>query len=139
MEMTEAEMARAYRLAKYKNKQVGIMADINGISREDVLCILIRSGETILPRRSRKSNQAEKGMEAEEGKREGRREERSMAPEGERISSVIIPSQSGCMEELFRKLDALDEMIARLEKEYRRTAEKLSEETMKNDKQNIQM
>ncbi len=134
MEMTEAEMARAYRLAKYKNKQVGIMADINGISREDVLCILIRSGETILPRRSRKSNQAEKGMEAEEGKREDRGAARSMMPAGGGVSNAIIPDQSGCMEELFRKLDALDEMIARLEKEYRRTAEKLSEEAMKNDK-----
>ena len=59
MEMTEGEIARKYRMAKHKDKQVGILADINETSREDIVCILIRAGEAVKPERRKERNRSE--------------------------------------------------------------------------------
>lgn len=127
MEMTEGEIARKYRMAKHKDKQVGILADINGTSREDIVCILIRAGEAVKPERRKKSRKSKKEIEVKPGHKDGSSAAQPKPPSGEGVSSTTISGLDRCMEELFRKLDTLDEEIARLEKEYRETTAKIHE------------
>lgn len=50
--MTEGEICREYRLAKDKEKQIGIMADqISGMDREGVIKILVKHGEMKAPQK----------------------------------------------------------------------------------------
>lgn len=44
MEMTENEICLDYKLAKNQNMQVGILADLNCASRNDILKILMKHG-----------------------------------------------------------------------------------------------
>ena len=50
--MTEGEICREYRLAKDKEKQIGIIADqISGMDREGVIKILVKHGEMEAPQK----------------------------------------------------------------------------------------
>ena len=51
--MTDGEIATSYRQAKSKKKQVGILADLNGMTRAEIEDILIAAGYPI-KRRTRK-------------------------------------------------------------------------------------
>lgn len=42
--MTDAEIALDYKLAKYKYKQISILADLNAVGRKTIIDILIRQG-----------------------------------------------------------------------------------------------
>lgn len=46
MTMSENEIVRDYRTAKKKREQIGILADLNGCSREQIREILLRNGIT---------------------------------------------------------------------------------------------
>lgn len=45
--MTEWEICSSYKYAKYKNKQIGVLAELNGMDWIAVAGILIRNGEKI--------------------------------------------------------------------------------------------
>ncbi len=125
MEMTEGEIARNYRRAKDKDRQGGILADLNCTSREDITRILVRAGIPISPKKRRKRKRSGKGKEADTEDKKGSSTIPQALPEIMGISSASIPDRDEYTEELFRKLDVLDEEIARLEKEYRETAARI--------------
>ena len=92
MEMTEADIARDYRLAKNKNMQIGILADRNCTSRERIIDILLEKGENIVLRKDTR----------------GRKKKREILNHTD--------------ETVFQRLDDMDEKIVGLEKEYRKLA-----------------
>lgn len=47
---TPAEICSMYRQAKHKNTQIGIMADTNGVSREEIVRVLLEGGCKIHPK-----------------------------------------------------------------------------------------
>lgn len=49
--MTEKEICRTYREAKKQNTQLQILAELNGMSRVEIITILVRNGEE-LPHRT---------------------------------------------------------------------------------------
>ena len=42
MYMTEAEIYRDYRQARHKNRQIGILADLNGCSKEEIEAVIAK-------------------------------------------------------------------------------------------------
>lgn len=91
MQMSVAEIRRAYSQAKNKKKQVYILADLNGCSLKEILDIV----------------HTEKAKEPEKPKEEW----------------IPTPEQKA----LIDRLDELDGMIGKLEKEYQEVARKLCE------------
>lgn len=59
MEMTKEEIIRDYRQARYKGKQVGILADLNGCRKSEIVAILRERGVPVkaLPRNRAKPSQ----------------------------------------------------------------------------------
>ena len=47
MQYTESEIVREYKEAKYKYHEIGILADLNGVKRKDIIEILERNGVEI--------------------------------------------------------------------------------------------
>lgn len=90
MEMTEMEICRMYRQAKDRNEQIKILADLNCISEEKILEILLKNGESVRLRLPTGGRKRKKEMTDEEYHKA-----------------------------LFRRLDSLDAKIARMEREYR--------------------
>lgn len=45
--MTEREICLSYREAKKQNTQLQILAELNGVSRVQIIGILLRNGETV--------------------------------------------------------------------------------------------
>ena len=45
--MTEWEICSSYKHAKYKNRQIGVLAELNGMDWIAVVGILVRNGEKI--------------------------------------------------------------------------------------------
>ncbi|HIU80042.1 MAG TPA: hypothetical protein IAC67_03910 [Candidatus Coproplasma excrementipullorum] len=58
MEMSPEEIVRDYRTAKNKGKQVTILAELNGCTREDIIAVLSAGGinPKELPRSRKKAN-----------------------------------------------------------------------------------
>ena len=61
MMMSEGEIVRNYRMVKKKREQIGILAELNGCSREQIREILVRGGisETDLPSKPGRRRAAE--------------------------------------------------------------------------------
>lgn len=59
MEMTKEEIIRDYRQARYKGKQVGILVDLNGCRKSEIVAILREGGVPVksLPRNRAKPSQ----------------------------------------------------------------------------------
>lgn len=55
--MTDGEICREYRLAKDKDKQIGIIADQCGMDNDEIVKVLVDCGEMEPPRPRRKSRQ----------------------------------------------------------------------------------
>lgn len=53
--MTDGEICREYRLAKDKDKQIGIIADQCGMDSDEIIKVLVDCGEMEPPRPRRKS------------------------------------------------------------------------------------
>ena len=54
MEMTEKEIVDSYNNAAYKTKQVGILADLNGVSKQCIEELLIKNGAVYPPKKGPK-------------------------------------------------------------------------------------
>lgn len=48
---TPNEICRSYRMAKNKRKQIQIIAELNGVSREEIIKILVRRAGAAVPGR----------------------------------------------------------------------------------------
>ena len=79
--MTEKEICCMYRRAKNQNAQLQILAELNGVSRTEIIRILVKNGEK-------------------------------------------LPSRA--INQLYRRLDTLNDRIAEMEKEYKEIAQALS-------------
>lgn len=63
MEMTKEEIIRDYRQARYKGKQVGILADLNGCRKSGIVAILREGGvpvKALLRNRAKPSQEGKK-------------------------------------------------------------------------------
>ncbi len=64
MIMTNEEIVRDYRQAKNRSKQIGILAELNGCKKSDIVKILVDAGETV-PRNYAAYEKKAAGTEAE--------------------------------------------------------------------------
>ena len=68
MQYTEYEIVREYNSAKYRNKNIGVLAQLNCVSRKEIIEILERNGVTI-PQKYKDSKVEEYNMfDENEGK-----------------------------------------------------------------------
>ena len=96
MEMTDGEICREYRLAKNKEKQIRILADLNRSDQQSIINILTNGGEKVRFIPSSVGRKTTKDLTSEKYK--------------------LL---------LYRRLDVLDRKIAKAEKEYRQIIEAL--------------
>ena len=96
MEMTDGEICQEYRLAKNKEEQIRILADLNRSDQQSIINILISGGENV---------------------------RFSPSSGGRRITKDLTGEKYKLL--LYRRLDVLDNKIAKAEKEYRQIIEAL--------------
>lgn len=94
--MTEAEIYRDYRQAKHKNRQIGILADLNGCSKEEIEAVIAKY---------EKQNEVTAPVEILPPE----------APPPEQAETGYVLSR------LYEELDQLNAEIRRLEERYRET------------------
>lgn len=92
-DMSESEICRMYRQARDKGMQIQILAELNAVSKDDIVEILRKNGERV----------------------------RIPIPlKGKKRTRELTEQQYH--RELFKRLDELDRRIAKAEKEYRMIA-----------------
>lgn len=64
--MTDGEICREYRLAKDKDKQIGIIADQCGMDMDEIIKVLVDCGEMEPPRPRRKRPAKQRKMDVPE-------------------------------------------------------------------------
>lgn len=79
MQMSKEEIARAYREAKYKKKQIQILADLNGCDKETIQEVLRQSGIETEAARAKKA--AEKPIKTKPEGQPAARKTRAAIPE----------------------------------------------------------
>ena len=95
---TQDEICRSYRLAKNKPKQIQIMAELNGVSKEEIIKTLVRGGE--IPDKETESAQNT----------------------GSKVGVPSEPAMMPCMpmavrDALFKRIDELEQQIKPLERQ----------------------
>lgn len=95
--MTEAEIYRDYRQAKHKSRQIGILADLNGCSKEEIEAVITKY---------EKQNEVTAPVEAPLPKE---------APPPEQAETGYV------LNRLYEELDQLNVEIRRLEERYKET------------------
>lgn len=96
MYMTEVEIYRDYRQAKHKSRQIGILADLNGCSKEEIEAIIVKY---------EKQNEVTAPVETLPPE----------APPPEQAETGYVLSR------LYEELDQLNAEIRRLEERYKET------------------
>ncbi len=108
---TPNEICRTYRLAKDRPKQIQIMAELNGVSREEIIKILVLGGE--IP-----SDETE-SMQNTGSKAEIVSETQNTGSKAEIVSETVV---TPCMpravrDALFKRIDELEQQIKPLERQ----------------------
>lgn len=106
MEMKPSEILQSYQNAQYKTKQIGILAELNACSKEDIEEILKQMGAE-LPKR--------KYQKKEEPAAEPIREPEKKTWEEPKMEQPGIPEL--IMNILLEKMEELDAKLANIEKE----------------------
>lgn len=98
--MTDNEICREYRMAKDKEKQIGIIADQcgQGITRDEIIKVLVDCGEMEAP--------------AEKEAPKGKTKKAAKQPQTKVVPKVVI-------EILWRRLDELDKLMKPLEDQHK--------------------
>lgn len=96
MYMTDSEIYRVYRQAKHKSRQIGILADLNGCSTEEIEAVIAKY---------EKQNEVTAPVEAPPPE----------APPPEQAETGYVLSR------LYEELDQLNAEIRRLEEQYKET------------------
>lgn len=99
--MTEAEIYRDYRQAKHKSRQISILADLNGCSKEEIEAVIAKY---------EKQNEVAAPAEA--------------PPPEVPLPEVPLPEQAETgyvLSRLYEELDQLNAEIRRLEEQYKET------------------
>lgn len=113
MEMKPSEILQSYENAQYKTKQIGILAELNACSKDEITEILKEMGAELPKRKYQKKEEPEKEPEKKEW------EEPELLPEPKEIPQSIQLV-------LYNRLDELDAKI----REYTRGKENAEKEYM---------
>lgn len=93
---TQDEICRSYRMAKDRTKQIQIMAELNGVSREEIIKTLVRGGE--IPGDETEQNTGSKAKVISE--------------------AVVMPCMPRAVRDaLFKRIDELELQIKPLERQ----------------------
>ncbi len=93
---TQDEICRSYRMAKDRTKQIQIMAELNGVSREEIIKTLVRGGE--IPGDETEQNTGSKAKVISE--------------------AVVMPCMPRAVRDaLFKRIDELEQQIKPLERQ----------------------
>ena len=93
---TQDEICRSYRMAKDRTKQIQIMAELNGVSREEIIKTLVRGGE--IPSDETAQNTGSKAKVVSE--------------------TVVMPCMPRAVRDaLFKRIDELEQQIKPLERQ----------------------
>lgn len=93
---TQDEICRSYRMAKDRTKQIQIMAELNGVSREEIIKTLVRGGE--IPSDETEQNTGSKAKTVSE--------------------TVVMPCMPRAVRDaLFKRIDELEQQIKPLERQ----------------------
>ena len=113
MEMKPSEILQSYENAQYKTKQIGILAELNACSKDEITEILKEMGAELPKRKYQKKEEPAKEPEKKEW------EEPELLPEPKEIPQSIQLV-------LYNRLDVLDAKI----KEYTQGKENAEKEYM---------
>lgn len=141
MQMTDSEIVRDYKAAAKKGKQIGILADMNGCSRDKIREILLQNGisEAELPSKPGRRSEAEKEVLSQQTKEPaeevvpeiteaGYPTEELKETAGEKVPKITEPVHLTEIRELTKipfevkclclnRIDAIKEVIANLAEE----------------------
>ena len=93
---TQDEICRSYRMEKDRTKQIQIMAELNGVSREEIIKTLVRGGE--IPSDETEQNTGSKAKIVSE--------------------AVVMPCMPRAVRDaLFKRIDELEQQIKPLERQ----------------------
>jgi|GEM_PF-1790762 len=93
---TQDEICRSYRMAKDRTKQIQIMEELNGVSREEIIKTLVRGGE--IPSEETEQNTGSKAKVVSE--------------------AVVMPCMPRAVRDaLFKRIDELEQQIKPLERQ----------------------
>lgn len=105
MWMSEEEIARKYRMAKYKSKQVKILAELNGCTAKKIQEILVEKGEMNMPR-TKTTKISEEAMNQTEERKEV---EAKKVVKKQSIPDAVIRCVEDRMEKLERTIRSCSE------------------------------
>ena len=117
MEMTTSEIITSYRDSLHKSQQIGILAELNAVSKEAIEDILRESGDLpkkedntkVIPRRGRKPKAPEQKKE--------------MPAAVQRLVGKALDELEEAMMNIQRQREALEEKYSELESEYKEIVE----------------
>lgn len=113
--MTEGEICRSYRNAENQKRQIGILSDLTGKTKEEIKNILLENGEE-LPKEATKRPKAIKPTPKEE-KAENEPICEPVEAIKEEIKRKVLPEAVAVA--LFTRIDQIEEEIKAKEKEYK--------------------
>ena len=95
---TPNEICRSYRMAKDRTKQIQIMAELNGVSKEEIIKMLVRGGEIPSDETESVQNTGSKAEVVSE--------------------NVVMPCMPRAVRDaLFKRIDELEQQIKPLERQ----------------------
>ena len=112
MEMKPSEILQSYENAQYKTKQIGILAELNACSKDEITEILKEMGAELPKRKYQKKEEPAKEPERKEW------EEPELLPEPKEIPQSIQLVLYNRLDELDAKIKEYTEGKENAEKEY---------------------
>ena len=112
MEMKPSEILQSYENAQYKTKQIGILAELNACSKDEITEILKEMGAELPKRKYQKKEEPAKEPEKKEW------EEPELLPEPKEIPQSIQLVLYNRLDELDAKIKEYTEGKENAEKEY---------------------
>lgn len=113
MWMSEEQIAREYRMAKHKEKQIKILAELNGCAETEIQEILVEKGEMKMPRTKVAKVLEEVMKQTEEERKEV---EAKKVVKKQSIPDAVIR----CVED---RMQQIEQTIKRCEEEYKDLAD----------------
>lgn len=127
MYMTPGEICREYNQAKNKREQIVILADQNCCNKEEIMKILIMNGEPLPAGKPQKGT-----AKLKEAKPEEITPKEEKAENGAQVKPQSIPNM--VVEALIARLEEIDTLIVKLEKEYKEIAAVIGSRTEEAEK-----
>lgn len=110
MQYTEREIVREYNSAKYRNKKIGVLAQLNLVTRKDIIDILERNGVEV-PQKYKDSAKEEYMPETKRGSEKGTKVKKEDRPVKEVKISEDAEKAINLIEETEEKEEKTTEML----------------------------